>query len=1041
MAICRVTLILVVMDGYCYLKKLFAIMGLRGTKSRSVFIYFVVCVLTMVVVPISLVAQNNIYNTPSGKKIGGICFRIDDDHSISQWYDFAKVFDKYGYHFTFALNLAVEDQVDEYFQMIRSLQASGHEMADHTPNHTTLFFTVTDTVPYSGLPGVDHVSSNTIFLKYNSLIDTSLYFGQAAPGGCVIDIIGGKAYSKAPGAFKDFVKQSGYLLGIYIPGTNQLFSIRNVTNVWAADSSDIDTLRLLSPWGENIPIRDTAGVWCHFIGLYNVDITNEALGLLVQRTLQLCEEHGIQRPYTWIEPGGLFWYPNTAQVKQVMGDQYGYTAAASDPYVALKCFNEYDPNADKRFGMEWGNFYDDIRDLQVNESLIADKVAKHYFLIGHSHFSALLGGWSGYLGRVDSLLAWCKKNADRINVVTYSEMAHVLYDVPQNSYINIIPPLNVDLDNNNMPDGYFQGSGYTDGMLDTTDGVPEGGYYSYAIRKIGSICYISGLAGLEKGENDFSIWTKGAPGDTITVTFSFSGYPDQIYKFPAADSIWTQYVIQQSANGNHSLIIPVNVSTLNFRVSCTSYASGIVRISGMDLHKKLDVALKIVSVPDTIIGTGTSVSYQVETVSSVSSGVIHYSFLEAPNWLSLNQGGLVQGVAPNDTGSAVVAIAVKDQNDSTDVQTYTIHVVKETHPQLQIVSTPDTVVAPNAAYYYSLYAIGSHPADTLSYSILNGPKWLTMSADGILSGTAPLNDSAAGIISVLVKDQHADVDTQSFSLAIHPLIVDDFSYSDSPLNHGWFANLGSGEVSVGFDSTLQMRTLKLATSSGLDYGVDKYGRWLANTVSASIKPNSDYMFSVWIVDSKSTSLYLKYYPGKGLPSVNPDNTISFYLGSLPHNGGWQTLARDLNNDLRSVKWSATVRRILGISIRGSVEISGLTVGEHVAEVSNALKPVLPVSNFALDQNYPNPFNPSTVIGYDVPQSSRITMLIFNVLGQKVKTLVKNTVVGEGHYSVQWLGENDFNRSVSSGVYYCRIEAEPLNGSKRYSAVRKMILLR
>jgi hypothetical protein len=77
--------------------------------------------------------------------------------------------------------------------------------------------------------------------------------------------------------------------------------------------------------------------------------------------------------------------------------------------------------------------------------------------------------------------------------------------------------------------------------------------------------------------------------------------------------------------------------------------------------------------------------------------------------------------------------------------------------------------------------------------------------------------------------------------------------------------------------------------------------------------------------------------------------------------------------------------------------------------------------FAVSQNYPNPFNPGTIINYVLPKSSLVTIKIYNILGQEVRTLV-NSELQAGYYSVQWNGDNNFGRSVASGVYIYRVTA-------------------
>ncbi|MDP3150187.1 MAG: T9SS type A sorting domain-containing protein [Ignavibacteria bacterium] len=77
--------------------------------------------------------------------------------------------------------------------------------------------------------------------------------------------------------------------------------------------------------------------------------------------------------------------------------------------------------------------------------------------------------------------------------------------------------------------------------------------------------------------------------------------------------------------------------------------------------------------------------------------------------------------------------------------------------------------------------------------------------------------------------------------------------------------------------------------------------------------------------------------------------------------------------------------------------------------------------FELTQNYPNPFNPTTMIKYAIPQNAVVTLSIYNMLGQKIKTLVSEQK-NAGTYSVQWNGDNEFGQKVSSGAYIYRINA-------------------
>ena len=91
-------------------------------------------------------------------------------------------------------------------------------------------------------------------------------------------------------------------------------------------------------------------------------------------------------------------------------------------------------------------------------------------------------------------------------------------------------------------------------------------------------------------------------------------------------------------------------------------------------------------------------------------------------------------------------------------------------------------------------------------------------------------------------------------------------------------------------------------------------------------------------------------------------------------------------------------------------------------------------SYRLESNYPNPFNPGTTIEYRLPKRSKVTLVVYNLLGQKIRTLVDERQ-SAGSYTVTWDGKDEFHRSVSSGMYFYRIIAE------NYVETRKMLLLR
>jgi len=106
------------------------------------------------------------------------------------------------------------------------------------------------------------------------------------------------------------------------------------------------------------------------------------------------------------------------------------------------------------------------------------------------------------------------------------------------------------------------------------------------------------------------------------------------------------------------------------------------------------------------------------------------------------------------------------------------------------------------------------------------------------------------------------------------------------------------------------------------------------------------------------------------------------------------------------------------------------ISTDVQEIPTAELP----STYSLAQNYPNPFNPSTVIEFTVPVRGDVRVSVYNLLGQRVATLV-NQPMSPGTYRTDWNGRDEAGNPVASGIYFYRLEAE------QFLKTRKMILLK
>ena len=107
-------------------------------------------------------------------------------------------------------------------------------------------------------------------------------------------------------------------------------------------------------------------------------------------------------------------------------------------------------------------------------------------------------------------------------------------------------------------------------------------------------------------------------------------------------------------------------------------------------------------------------------------------------------------------------------------------------------------------------------------------------------------------------------------------------------------------------------------------------------------------------------------------------------------------------------------------------------GELTAGVGSVLS-VLP-TEYSLSQNAPNPFNPSTLISFSLPDYGAVKLVVYNALGQHVRTLIDGEV-GTGQHQITWNGMDDSGRAVSTGVFIYRLTTD------EFVKTRRMVLLK
>jgi hypothetical protein len=512
----------------------------------------------------SLLSQSG-YN-----KVAGVCFRMDDYHDpATRLIPYIDIFNTRGLKFTYSVNFGIHIMTPAFLSTVQQMQSQGFEIADHSPDHETRYFDVplSDTTFYHGLNGVDHIINlidyARICLEWDS-VKTDTYPGEgliSISGNTVTSVISNEftTIMHLPSTLDDYSMNA-----IYIPSLNKLFKFN------ANDVTGNNIFNLKSFWDESNVNLTLNNVAYHKVGVYDVFYSIDAIKVLAIRQQQYCDNNGITRPTTWIQPGGRHPQFYRADIKAAL-ESMGYTAAGvfADPFAKL--YNSYDPNDDNRYGMNWEDFNEESETLAQCKKKIADWFARHRVSIGQSH---LLNGsppssFSTYLQKTADILDWCI--AKGIPVKTYKEWAQLLYKTPQNPYVNVMPSVDVDLDEGGDPDGFNYYSGIS------IDGVSGNFNKSFVKTGNGQLFNIWELGGVEKGENYFGMWIKGIGDIEVYFVYSLDPYNVQSYTFNSNSTGWVHY--------NCTFQIPDTISAIQLIEIYSVNTSGTVKVGGFELRK------------------------------------------------------------------------------------------------------------------------------------------------------------------------------------------------------------------------------------------------------------------------------------------------------------------------------------------------------------------------------------------------------------------------------------------------------------------------
>ena len=278
--------------------------------------------------------------------------------------------------------------------------------------------------------------------------------------------------------------------------------------------------------------------------------------------------------------------------------------------------------------------------------------------------------------------------------------------------------------------------------------------------------------------------------------------------------------------------------------------------------------------------------------------------------------------------------------------------------------------------------------DAITYSAVSDTNVVTVSVSSATLTLAPTaNWNGAANIKAYASDGYSK-DSTSFKLTVTAV-------QDSPIAFEW-ASSALDTVNITFSKLADTYDLQWSASTDVDGDTIDYLLY----AQIGVHPPEE------IYDTTSTSVSITYEELR-------DNITKVTTGYTAATLKYSVVATD---GIDTVNVTGDDRVVF-------VDLYGLsTVSEGIPTV------------FALHENYPNPFNPTTTLRFDLPDISDVTLTIYNMLGQRVRTFNMNDTPA-GFHSIKWNATNDYGDPVGAGVYLYQLRAN------QFVKTRKMVLLK
>jgi len=440
-------------------------------------------------------------------------------------------------------------------------------------------------------------------------------------------------------------------------------------------------------------------------------------------------------------------------------------------------------------------------------------------------------------------------------------------------------------------------------------------------------------------------------------------------------------------------------------------------------------APRVASTPNTEAVEGNEYTYQI-SAQDADGDTLRYRLRMAPQGMTIDStSGLVRWTpSTGECGSKKVVVVISDGTDET-VHMFTI-MVRSSHQtgsgDLALREKLNHIAVVDSLYSYQIKMRTSASGAAIKFYLGWAPDGMEIdSTTGLITWTPTSDDIGVQRVVIIITDG-TNILNRNFTVVV-------FNEMPPLFRHGIESDTCRLEFQIANQGEAAIHFRRNARVLGDSLRFTFYDSTAPGQVARRDTLRGALSYFEFKADSADTS-------GEGFEAeIRVQFTEQQFQRSRLRNKLQLALAYYRESDSTWIKMPTAIDSSTNTAVCTTSHFSVWSLADEdnfdsqTQIVEKTAKNMVP-TGFHLEQNYPNPFNPETRILYRIPHTVKVTIRVFNIIGQEIKTLI-DTEQQAGTYAIKWNGRNNQGVQVSSGIYFYQIK------TKDFVKTKKMMLIR